>query len=270
MTDDEKHSHLAKFLNETDRVRRDLCGIGNDPLTVASMPERLRKWWDFAGDKLREIENLTVTEMLRLKAVDCMVPVARAEKAEAEVAELKARIMRLGVANREWQDKGGPACIACQDKADAAEKQSEEWKALVAMQEGTVANLKAEVARLKVEADANTWVYKESEIVKLKAKVAGLEAELSKQRIGWLDDVTRLQTTADVAMRRTLKAEEEVKALRALCGEVAEWLQISTVQLWRLTNVQGVIPYVRIGTKGIRFREADIEEYLAKGMNKAR
>jgi hypothetical protein len=24
--------------------------------------------------------------------------------------------------------------------------------------------------------------------------------------------------------------------------EVAEWLQISTVQLWRLTNVQGVIP----------------------------
>jgi excisionase family DNA binding protein len=52
--------------------------------------------------------------------------------------------------------------------------------------------------------------------------------------------------------------------------EVAEWLQISTVQLWRLTNVQGVIPYVRIGTKGIRFREADIEAYLAKGMNKAR
>jgi hypothetical protein len=61
-----------------------------------------------------------------------------------------------------------------------------------------------------------------------------LKEELAKLRTDW-DSCSardrdyeasnkRLQETADVAMRRTLAAEEQMKDLRMLCGEAAESL----------------------------------------------
>jgi alanyl-tRNA synthetase len=59
---------------------------------------------------------------------------------------------------------------------------------------------------------------------KAEAEVARLKSASVAETQRFIDEVEHHQKTADVAMRRTLKAEEEVKALRALCGEAAESL----------------------------------------------
>lgn len=46
--------------------------------------------------------------------------------------------------------------------------------------------------------------------------------------------------------------------------EVAERLRL-TVEAVRRMRYRGVLPYVRLGTKTVRVRESDLEQFIEKG-----
>jgi chromosome segregation ATPase len=141
----------------------------------------------------------------------------RAEKAEAEVTRLKAVVVRLqntvfDPVLRDRAEKAEAEVVRLKEHiADSVCRRNRQLRGL----DSKIDKAEAEVVRLEAAMERGDVQLREEN-----DRGNRLVMENSKLK----DELTRLTETADVAMRRTLAAEEQMKDLRMLCGEAAESL----------------------------------------------
>jgi hypothetical protein len=150
MTDDEKRTNLAKLLTNIDDIRLQFCRTMNDPLIQASLTPAIREAWNTSVECMRIAEKESKREIERLSPAD---PVARAERAEAEVARLKSasvaetqRFIDEVEHHQKTADVAMRRTLSAEEKLAAMTQERDEW--ITCAREQTVA-LKTKVKSLR-------------------------------------------------------------------------------------------------------------------------